>query len=223
MGGIKGFVVGHKLLVLGVVAVLVAVGAFFAGSISSDESDKVADLEDRVASLEADVEDEAAHTSVAESDAEAAEEAAAQAEDELAAERGFKEGGGAQQVASDYDTDYPWEAVGEVGYLAVKPVGWEQSGDKWFLTTEAKNIGKTPALPFCGDGGADVLDAEENEYSGESYLGSGSASCGDELQPGLTATYKTEFELPPNAKPVVVAIYGDWEQEEEYALWDLPR
>jgi len=223
MAGIKGFVRGHKLLVLSVLAVLAVVVAFVAGAASNDESAKVSDLEDRIVSLEGDVESTEADLARAEGEAEVAEEAAAEAEDQLATERGFKEGGQVQEVASEYDTDYPWEAVGEVGYLALKPVGWEESGGKWILTTEAKNIGKTPALPFCGGAGADIIDAEENEYSGESYLGAGSASCGDELQPGLTATYKSEFKLPPNAKPVVVAIYGDYEQEEEYALWDLPH
>jgi hypothetical protein len=148
------------------------------------------------------------------------EESTESLEGKLHAERSLN---GKTTVAqnSEFETDFDWETAGTVGYLTMKPVELSQSGDKWFLTIEAKNEGSEPESPFCGDGGAVLEDAAERTYSGEAVIGSGSASC-EELQPGLTDTYKVEFTLPSDAQPAIALLYGDYEQEEEAKAWALP-
>ena len=199
------------------------VAAFFVGAASNDESGTVSELEDRVTAVRSDLESEESELERVESEAEDAAEHGEELEEQLAAERGFKGTGSKQVAEQEYDTDFPWEAAGQVGYLTMKPVGWEQLGEKWILTVEAKNSGHEPKEPFCGDGGAVVIDAEQNNFSGEAVLGGSSANCGSALQPGQTATYESEFTIPSSAVPVVVALYGDWEQEEEAKQWELPR
>lgn len=105
----------------------------------------------------------------------------------------------------------------------MKPTALEQSGEKWILTIEAKNEGSEPEEPFCGSAGGVLIDAEDNIYTGEAVLGGSSDNCGEELQPGLTGTFRSEFKLPADAVPVGVALYGDYEQEEEAKTWELPH
>jgi hypothetical protein len=124
--------------------------------------------------------------------------------------------------SNEFETDYPWGAVGEVDDLAIKPISVEQDGDKWTFTLEAKNEGSSPAEPFCGLGSSTLIDGEEREFSGETLLSfeGGGDNCGDALQPGLTGTYVEEFALPPNAKPVVVYVAAEY--GEEGKSWALP-
>jgi hypothetical protein len=223
VSSVKSCVRSRPQVVLGLVAVLAVVIAFAAGFVVADESDKVSELEDQVASTKSELSDEEQELAVAEEEREEVGEEAEDAEEELAAERGFKGTGGKQVADQEYETDYPWEAAGEVGYLTMKPIAWEEQGEKWILTVEAKNTGSEPEEPFCGSAGATVVDADDNNYSGEAVLGGGSANCGSALQPGQTATYKGEFQIPSNAVPVIVALYGDYEQEEEAKQWELPH
>jgi hypothetical protein len=206
-----------------VAAVILIAAALFVGMAANDESSKVADLEDQVASVEGELADEERELGYAEEEKDRADEKTEEAESALAAERGFKGGGSKQKAEAEYETDYPWMAAGEVGYLTMKPVDWQQEGEKWILTVEAKNTGSEPEEPFCGSAGATVIDAEDNNYTGEAVLATGTANCGAALQPGQTATYKGEFAIPANAIPVVIALYGDFELEEEAKQWELPR
>jgi hypothetical protein len=223
MSTLRSFVRTHARFVLGALAVFAIIAAFAIGFFVGDDSAKVSELEDQMASVESELSGEESAVAIAESETEEAEEKAKTAERGLAAERGFKGEGSKQAPEQDYETDYPWEAAGEVGYLLMKPVGWEQQGEKWILTVEAKNVGSEPEEPFCGSAGATVVDADNNNYTGEADLGGGSANCGNALQPGQTLTYKGEFQIPANAVPVVVALYGDYEQEEEAKQWELPH
>ena len=223
MSALRSFVRTHPKLVLGAFAALAIAAAFAAGFFVGDDSAKVSELEHQVASVESELSGEESAVAIAEAETEEAEEKAKKAEGSLAAERGFKGEGSKQVPEQKYETDYPWEAAGEVGYLLMKPVGWEQQGEKWILTVEAKNVGGEPKEPFCGSAGATVIDADNNNYTGEAVIGGSSADCGNALQPGQTLTYKGEFQLPSNAVPVVVALYGDYEQEEEAKQWELPR
>jgi hypothetical protein len=214
-----------------VVALIVA--AFFVGKGSVDtHSSEVADLQSELRQSEGKLESEQqamaqveGDLSVAKGEVSVAEEEATEAEEELATERSFK-GKGAQQSVADgqeFETDFPWEAAGTVGDFTFKPVSWEKDGESWVLSIETKNESHSPTSPFCGGGESVVLDAEGNEYSGQSVLFNGSADCSGELQPGTTETFEAEFKIPSTAVPVAAAIYGEYEQEEEAKLWELPR
>jgi hypothetical protein len=204
-------------------AVLAVIAAFLAGYVVADDSSEVSELEDSVAALESEqdeVEDELAQTE--ESGAELEDELASTA-DQLEAERSLNgKSEQAQEADGEYETDFPWQAAGTVGYLTIKPIDFGQEGSKWILTVEAKNEGSEPKQPFCGGAQAVIIDAANNNYTGESVLSESSDNCGEELQPGLTGTFKSEFRLPDGAKPVAAAIYGDYEQEEEAKTWELP-
>jgi outer membrane murein-binding lipoprotein Lpp len=223
----------HRWAVLGsIVAVVLVAGAYFIGKGSVDtHSSEVADLQGEIRDAQGKLEAEEAELRAAEGDLSSAkgevsvaEEEVIEAKEDLAAERSFKGEGAEQNAANaEYNTDYPWGAAGEAGDFIFKPTGWEQDGSKWVLTVEAKNISHEPKEPFCGGAESVVLDAGENQYTGEADLGNGAADCGSELQPGTTATYKADFDIPANSVPVVVGIYGEYEQEEEAKLWELPH
>ena len=213
----------HKgILITAGVGLVVAIAAFFIGAAIADESSKVADLEDQVSSLEGDVSSEQSRLSIAETEREEALERATKAEEQLAAERNFK-GEGAKQVSTgEYNTDYPFNAAGTVGWLTIKPTAWEKQGGKYILTVEAKNESKEPQSPFCGGGEAVVIDAEENQYSGDNILFAEGTNTCEDLQPGATGVFKDEFSIAANAVPIAVALYGDYSLEEEAKLWELP-
>jgi len=204
----------------GLALILVAfAGGYFVG----DDSSQVSSLHGQVADLESEVESLGTEVSLSQSGEDAAREELSSAQDQLHAERSLN---GkipvAQEAEKEYNTDYPWQGAGTVGYLVIKPVDFSQEGENWILTIEAKNESSEPKEPFCGGAEAVLIDASDNNYSGEAVLGESSDNCGGDLQPGLTGTYKSEFKLPSGAKPVAAAIYGDYEQEEEAKTWELP-
>lgn len=205
----------------GLVALIV--GTFIGGYLVGDDSGKVSELNDQIAAVESERDESEGRLSESEAEANEAQEELGSSREQLRAERSLngklpvKE-----EAAQEYDTDYPWEAAGGVGYLTIKPIDISQEGSKWVLTVEAKNEGSEPKQPFCGDAGAALGSAEGNTYTGESLLSESSDNCGEELQPGLTGTFKSEFKLPEGTKPVVAVIYGDYEQEEEAKSWELP-
>jgi hypothetical protein len=197
--------------------------AFFAGGyFVADDSSRVSALEGEVASLQGDLDETEVSLSLSESEAQDLGDELDSANDQLHAERSLN---GkipvTQEAAQEYDTDYPWNAAGTVGYLAIKPTDLSQEGSKWILTVEAKNEASEPKTPFCGDGGAALGDTSGNTYTGDSVISSNLDSC-EELQPGLTGSYAVEFKLPDGATPAIAAIYGDYEQEEEAKTWELP-
>lgn len=206
-------------------AVIAVAAVFFAGYAVGDDSGQVSDVQSELASAETKVTDLTTQMGeVAEAKGEASLEIEG-LEEELAAERSLNGKSEKSQTAAnqEYNTDFPWKAAGTVGYLTMKPIAFEQVGERWILTVEAKNDGNGPKQPFCGGGEAVVIDAEDNNYTGEAVLGETSDNCGEELQPGLTGTFKSEFKLPSNAVPVGVALYGDYEQSEEAKTWELPH
>lgn len=225
MSRLKAFLATHRnSIIASGVAVVAIVAAFFVGMVVSDESGKVSDLEDQVASVESELSDEESEVSSLESARDEAEEEGEKAEEELAVERGFKGNEPRQEPEGEYETDYPIGAAGKVGPYIFKPTGIDEEGEgKWVLTIEAKNSGSSPLEPFCGGAESILLDADRNEYSGDSLLFKGGANCSDALQPGLTAKYLAEFHLPPNATPVAAYIYGEYELEEEGKTWELPH
>lgn len=50
-----------------------------------------------------------------------------------------------------------------------------------------------------------MVDEQGREFDGDSLLESDSANC-DDLQPGLTATYKIQFESPDDAVPLAFSL-----------------
>lgn len=197
------------------------VAAFFLGGyLVADDSAEVSDLNARLAEVEDELAGAENQASLYSDEVDELEESKRTLQGQLHAERSLN---GKTTVAQngEFASDFPWETAGTVGYLTMKPIGLEQVGDKWILTVEAKNEGNEPESPFCGDAGAALGDAAGRTYSGEAVLGGGSQDC-EELQPGLTGVFKGEFSLPTDAQPVVAAIYGDFEQEEEAKTWALP-
>lgn len=215
LAGRQGLMVGGAILLL--------IVAFAAGYFVADDSSEVSDLEDTVAALETERDEAEDDLAQSEDAGEELEEELTSTADQLEAERSLNgKSEKTQEGNGEYDTDFPWQAAGTVGYLTIKPVDFSQEGSRWILTVEAKNEGSEPKQPFCGGAEAVLVDAEGNTYTGESVLSESSDNCGEELQPGLTGTFKSEFKLPGGAKPVAAAIYGDYEQEEEAKTWELP-
>lgn len=203
--------------------VVLIVGAFAGGYLVADDSGEVSELNDQIAAVESERDEGEYRLSESEAEASEAQEELGSTREQLRAERSLNGKLPAkQETDQEYDTDFPWEAAGTVGYLTIKPIDISQEGSKWILTVEAKNEGSEPKQPFCGDAGAALGSAEGNTYTGEALLSDSSDSCGEELQPGLTGTFKSEFKLPEGTKPVVAVIYGDYEQEEEAKSWALP-
>jgi hypothetical protein len=213
----------RRRLGIGGIVLVALIGVFFGGYFVGDDSGEVSSLNDQVAQLEDELGGAESQATLYGDEVEGLEEVKASLQGQLHAERSLNGNTSVEQNTSDYNTDFAWETAGTVGYLAMKPIDFTQVGEKWFLTIEAKNEGTEPKQPFCGDGGSVLVDGAGRTYSGEAVLGSGSDDCSDELQPGLTGTFKAEFSLPPDAKPVATAIYGDYEQEEEAKTWALPE
>lgn len=224
MDRLRSAITRHPIWWTAGAGIMLAAIAFGVGLSAGDDSVQVSALESELADVEGErneARSERADLVVAEG--ERADEVES-LEEELSAERALSGKSESKQKApGEYDTDYDWEAAGTVGYLVLKPVGFEQEGDKWILTVEAKNEGKEPKEPFCGGAGGVVIDAEDRNYSGEAVLSESSDNCGEALQPGLTGIYKSEFKLPSGAVPVGLALYGDYEQEEEAKTWELPH
>jgi hypothetical protein len=216
----------HRLHIAGAALALVLIAvAYFVGKGSVDtHSAELSDLQSELRDVGGELRSEQGKLSLAEGEVAVAKEQVAEVEEELAAERSFKGRGEKQQVVErEYETDFPWQAAGRVGHFIFKPVGWEKEGENWLLKVEAKNESHEPKSPFCGGGESVVIDAENNNYSGQSVLFGASSDCSGELQPGTTETFEAEFKIPSNAAPVAVAIYGEFEQEEEAKTWELPR
>jgi hypothetical protein len=207
-----GLLSRQRLITAGVVALGLA-AAFLGGFLLGDDSGEVSSLEDQVAKAEDELAGAENQVSIYSGEAEELEESTESLEGKLHAERSLN-GRTTVPQNTEYETDFDWETAGTVGYLTMKPIDLTQSGSKWILTIEAKNEGNEPESPFCGDGGAALEDSAERTYSGETVIGSGSDSC-EELQPGLTGTFKSEFTLPEDANPAIALIYGDYEQEDE--------
>jgi hypothetical protein len=204
-------------------ALFVVIAVFLGGYFVADDSNEVSELEDSVATLESERDDAEDTLAQTEESGAALEDELASTTDQLEAERSLNgKSEQTQEVDQEYDTDFPWQAAGTVGYLTIKPIDFVQEGSKWILTLEAKNEGSEPKQPFCGGAEAVIIDAENNNYTGEAVLSEGSDNCGEELQPGLDGTFKSEFRLPEGAQPVAAAIFGDFEQEEEAKTWELP-
>lgn len=207
------------------IAVLIVVvglaAAFVGGFLIGDDSGEIASLEDRVAGVEDELAGAENQVSLYSDEVDELEESTDSLEGKLHAERSLN-GKTTVPQNTEYETDFEWNTAGTVGYLTMKPVELSQAGEKWILTIEAKNEGNEPESPFCGDGGAALEDSAERVYSGESVISSSSDSC-EELQPGLTGTFKTEFTLPEDAVPAIALIYGDYEQEDEAKAWALPE
>lgn len=217
----KGLTQKRGLMIGGAIVLLVA--AFAGGYFVADDAGEVSNLEDTVAALESERDEAQDDLAQSEDTGAELEDELASTSDQLEAERSLNgKSEKPQQDEGEYETDFPWQGAGTVGYLTIKPVDFAQEGSKWILTMEAKNEGSEPKQPFCGGAEAVLVDAEGNTYTGEAVLSESSDNCGEELQPGLTGTFKSEFKLPGGAKPVAAAIYGDYEQEEEAKTWELP-
>jgi len=221
LGNVRQAGIGRRRIILAAVgSVLAITAAFLLGYFLADDSSEVSDLKNEVASVEDELGGAENQANLYSDEVDELEESTESLEGKLHAERSLN---GKTNVSqnTEFETDFDWNTAGTVGYLTMKPVDLSRSGDKWVLTIEAKNEGSEPKLPFCGDGGAVLEDGAERTYSGETVLGSASANC-EELQPGLTDTFKTEFTLPSDTEPAIALLYGDYEQEEEAKAWALP-
>lgn len=222
MNRLKALYQEHRALAGGLLAVA-AVGVFLGGYFLGDDSAELADLDEKIATIEAERDGVESQLSASETETTEAQEELGSTREQLRAERSLNgKLPASSESDQEYETDYPWGAAGRVGYLTIKPLDIAQEGSRWILTVEAKNEGSEPKQPFCGGAGAVLGSAEGSTYSGESVLSDTSDNCGEEIQPGLTGTFKSEFKLPEPAEPVIAVIYGDYEQEEEAKSWELP-
>jgi hypothetical protein len=224
MGRLRSRFTGRHILWGALAAVVIAGAAFAAGYLVADDASEVSNLKTELAQMEDGREQaRSERAELVMTGGEQGEEVEA-LEEELTAERSINGKSEAPQDAGsgEYETDYDWGAAGTIGYLTIKPISFREQGSRWILEVEAKNEASEPKTPFCADAGAVLGDTSANTYTGESVISGSFDSC-EELQPGLTGTYAAEFKLPPDAKPVIAGIYGDWEQEEEAKFWELPN
>lgn len=206
------------------VALLALGGAFVGGYFVGDDSARLSVLEDALSRTTDDLDTAEAEVVGLSAENSDLTDTRADLRDQLRAERSLN---GtlpkpASSASSNLVTDLPWGAAATIGNLTLKPLALEQSGERWVLTVSAKNEGDSPVGPFCGDAGASLADTTAREFTGDSVLADDTANCGDDLQPGLTATYKAEFKMPTDAKPGAVAIYGDYDYVDEAKIWAAP-
>ena len=80
------------------------------------------------------------------------------------------------------------------------------------------NKGSVSVDPFCGAGGATLLDVEDRNFDSMSDIAleiPGNQVCGDELQPGFRETYTLVFQTPKSAKVAGIALWNE-NSEEDY-------
>ena len=139
-------------------------GGYLVGSDAADDSEQVADLEEQLetteserAGLESDVDDLEEERSDLVDDVESLEE-------QLDAERNLKPGstGDSRQAAqaAAVPSDVKAGQAANVASLTMKLTSFEQNGSGWRATIEVKNNGSDGVGPFCGDDGAEMIDAQ---------------------------------------------------------------
>ena len=105
--------------------------------------------------------------------------------------------------------------VKTVGSISITPTALTKVSDNgsqasWRATISVRNNGSDSVDEFCGDDGASLTDAQGRNYDGTSVIGSGSANCGDNIQPGLAGgPFLMDFKLPTGAKPSSLSLWGD--------------
>ncbi len=100
------------------------------------------------------------------------------------------------------------------------------SGDSviYRATMTVKNLGSETVGPFCGGSGAILLDSQGRKFEGESVLSSSSVNCGPDgdIGPGLSeGPYLMDFELPSDAQPSELKLFGGYEYEDDAAVWKV--
>jgi hypothetical protein len=79
------------------------------------------------------------------------------------------------------------------------------------------NKGSVSVDPFCGGGGATLLDVNDRNFDSLSDIAldiPGNQVCGDELQPGFRDTYTLVFQTPESAKVAGIALWNGNSEED---------
>lgn len=227
MQRIRAQLTKRRLAKAGIIGALLA-AVFIGGYLVGDDSGEVSLLKKELAASESHVGVMELELAGAKSEAASAEESQKTLKGQLKAERSFNgKSVPSSKENSEVNSEFEWDTAGTVGQLTMKPTALTSSNSgsttKWTLTVEAKNEGSEPKSPFCGEAGGQLVDSTGRTYTGKDVLGGQSESCGNELQPGLTGTFQGTFVLPSSAKPVAVALYGEYSQEGEAKTWSLPK
>ncbi len=115
---------------------------------------------------------------------------------------------------------------GKVGQYEITPTSFKRmsaSGDTatYHAVVSVKNNASDSISPFCGDSGAELVDAKGRTFDPESVIDDNSNNCED-VQPGLTlSNFKIAFKVPTAAKPRILRLWGDYDNEALPQIWSV--
>lgn len=215
---------------LGVVAAALVFGTgYLIGSNAADDSD-------RVSELEGDLEDAQGDQAALSDDLDDLESENAQLTDDvndlgeqLDAERNLKPGstleGREQARSATVPTDVAIGQAADVADMTLKLTSFERrsasnTSATYVASITVKNNASDSVSPFCGDAEGELIDSQGRKFDGDSVLSESSDNCND-LQPGLTGNYVTEYRIAPDAKPVALRLWGDYEVQDDAKVWSL--
>ena len=88
-------------------------------------------------------------------------------------------------------------------------------------TVTVRNNTDDDISPFCGDSGAELIDTAGRTFDPEGVISESSNVCED-IQPGLSATnLKFTFQTPSAAKPRVLRLWGEIDNDVNAQLWKV--
>jgi len=114
----------------------------------------------------------------------------------------------------------------KVGELTITPISFVRasgSGEAgaFNATISVKNNGSDDISPFCGDSGAELVDAKGRSFDPEGVIDESSSVCED-IQPGLTSTnLKLRFDVPAEARPRALRLWGESGNEALTQTWTV--
>jgi hypothetical protein len=89
------------------------------------------------------------------------------------------------------------------------------SGARFIIATvEVKNDGQVAVQPFCGGGGAVLIDAKNRNFSvsDDEIDLSGNTVCGGDLQPGFRNSFRLLFQVPISSRIINLAVWNDGQE-----------
>lgn len=206
--------------------VILAAAAFLIGGAVQDDAERVASLEQEVEELVAarDRETERAQSLADQLDAQ--DEELAQLELDLARAQEQAPAPPVEETSGAL-TGLQTHRMGEganVGQMRIIPKTFERlftSGGvaTYHAVVSVRNNASTSIAPFCGDSGAELVDAKGRTFDPESVIDDTSNNCED-VQPGLTMdNFKVAFKVPASARPRVLRLWGDYDNDAVPEAW----
>jgi hypothetical protein len=220
------------------VAILLLGGAFMGGYFVADDkttvdelTEQLSDTQDDLSATESDLEDSERDAATLEGDLEETQKRL-DAELNLSGKRTSTTSSDGASVLGDLKIGQ----AGEVGAFTMKPTTFERAenvSDGYETTSPdegttfyvaritVKNDGQEPASPFCA-GGGQLLDDSDRRYDAEALLASDTANC-DDVQPGAQKdNFEIYFQVPLDAKPQTMILFGDdFSDDGDGTAWDV--